>query len=61
MSKGEQGKTFHYLKQFQLTTDTIQQITSAEAVAQADAAYNYKLREKKIIRLKEGKRTCTAS
>ncbi len=56
MSKGEQGKTFHYLKQFQLTTDTIQQITSAEAVAQADAAYNYKLREKKIIRLKEGKK-----
>lgn len=56
MSKGEQGKTFHYLKQFQMTTDTIQQITSAEAVAQADAAYNYKLREKEIIRLKEGKK-----
>ncbi len=55
MYKGEQGKTFHYLKQFQLTTDTIQQITSAEAVAQADAAYNYKLREKEAQKLKAEK------
>ena len=55
MARNDVDKTLLYLKQFESTTDSILQITSADAIAQADASYNYKLREKENARLKAEK------